>query len=225
MMCKPVLFTLFDCPIGWDELGVIVSILGVIATVGAVIVALVANAKASEQLASALAIQEQSKNVELLNKRMELVGQIDNGENVSVSYIKVLFGDSYVQKYNEMAGYQRDAKNAQSDSFTYFRLFQEENNRVVVDTDVEKEIHRYEMMLDSEDPPDDVESEFEAFCNSHVYWENNTPYNYYKIRIIEAESISRYNAAKEKLVGELYTFVRNSIAPIESKKSRRGRHG
>ena len=65
----------FDLPIGWDELGVI-------ATVLAVIVALYSNRKATKQLKSALEIQEQSKNVGLLDKRIELTEKIRSNKSV-----------------------------------------------------------------------------------------------------------------------------------------------
>lgn len=79
-------------PIGWDELGVI-------ATVSAVIVALVANKKASEQLKSALEMQEQSKNVSLLDKRVELAEAIQSGKSVSELTLQVLFNDEIVNHY------------------------------------------------------------------------------------------------------------------------------
>lgn len=83
----------FTLPIGWDELGVI-------ATVLAVIVALYANRKATQELKSALKMQEQSKNVSLLDKRIELAEKIQTGKSVSELTLQVLFNDEIFKHYN-----------------------------------------------------------------------------------------------------------------------------
>lgn len=62
--CTSCIFN-FTLPIGWNEVGVI-------ATAVAVIVALFANRGAKKQLASALKIQEQSKNVSLFEQRIKV---------------------------------------------------------------------------------------------------------------------------------------------------------
>lgn len=100
----------FDLPIGWDELGVI-------ATVLAVIVALYSNRKATKQLKSALEIQEQSKNVGLLDKRIELTEKIRSNKSVPEWTLRVLFDNNadIVGHYTAWQNYLSEAKQAQDD--------------------------------------------------------------------------------------------------------------
>lgn len=100
----------FNLPIGWDELGVI-------ATVLAVIVALYSNRKATKQLKSALEIQEQSKNVGLLDKRIELTEKIRSNKSVPEWTLRVLFDNNanIVGHYTAWQNYLSEARQAQDE--------------------------------------------------------------------------------------------------------------
>lgn len=100
----------FDFPIGWNELGVI-------ATVLAVIVALYSNRKATKQLKSALEIQEQSKNVGLLDKRIELTEKIRSNKSVPEWTLRVLFDNNanIVGHYTAWQNYLSEARQAQDE--------------------------------------------------------------------------------------------------------------
>ena len=82
------------CPIGWDELGVIVTAVSAIVSVVAVWVAICGNRKATEQLEMSSEIQEQSKNVELFDKRMGLLEKIKSEETVSEPALQILFSNA-----------------------------------------------------------------------------------------------------------------------------------
>ena len=97
----------FSLPIGWNELSAI-------ATSVAVIVALWANCQARKQLKSALKMQEQSKNVELMDKRIAMAESIQKGYEISEMSLKILFDDEIVncyQKWQLCVGEVRDATN------------------------------------------------------------------------------------------------------------------
>lgn len=85
-------------PIGWNELGVI-------ATALAVIVALYANKKSTQQLKSALEMQEQSKNVSLLDKRIKIAKSIESdkfvSDFVSEMTLEALFKDKIFSQYEQ----------------------------------------------------------------------------------------------------------------------------
>lgn len=100
----------FDFPIGWNELGVI-------ATVLAVIVALYSNRKATKQLKSALEMQEQSKNVGLLDKRIELAEKIRCNKSVPEWTLRVLFDNNsdIVGHYTAWQNYLSEVKQAQDE--------------------------------------------------------------------------------------------------------------
>lgn len=95
----------FSLPIGWNELGVI-------ATVAAVFVALFANRKASKQLKSALDIQEQSKNISLVDKRIALTEEIEMDSEISELAIQILFDEEIVQSYQRLKTYNSSQKDA-----------------------------------------------------------------------------------------------------------------
>lgn len=88
----------FPLPIGWNELSAV-------ATAIAVFVALYANRKSTQQLKSALAMQEQSKNVSLLDKRIELAEriQLDRfvSDFVSEMALEALFKDKIFAQYEQ----------------------------------------------------------------------------------------------------------------------------
>lgn len=85
----------FTCPIGWNELGVI-------ATVVAVVVALAANKSARKQLVKALEMQEQSKNVGLLEQRIKVVDSIQEDDLISETTVKLLFDESILNCYQKL---------------------------------------------------------------------------------------------------------------------------
>lgn len=95
----------FSLPIGWDELGVI-------ATVAAVFVALLANRKTSKQLKSALDIQEQSKNISLVDKRIALTEEIERDVEISELAMQILFDEEIVQSYRRLKQYDSSEKDA-----------------------------------------------------------------------------------------------------------------
>lgn len=98
----------FTLPIGWDELGVI-------ATVAAVVVALRANCKATTQLKSALKMQEQSKNVELMDKRLAIAEEIQREKRVPELTLKVLFDNEIFEQYQKWIGILNAAYEAHTD--------------------------------------------------------------------------------------------------------------
>jgi len=105
----------FSLPIGWDELGVI-------ATVAAVIVALFANRKATKQLKSALEMQEQSKNVGLMDRRIALAESIQKGNAVSELDLRILFNNEIFDCYKKWRSYLTQSKSASSDQEVFRML-------------------------------------------------------------------------------------------------------
>lgn len=85
----------------WDKIDVLFNILGVFATVAAVVVALRANRKATEQLQKTIEMQEQSKNVELFDKREALIKSIQSGKNASIISLELLFNEEIVLMYKK----------------------------------------------------------------------------------------------------------------------------
>ena len=199
-------------PIGWDELGVI-------ATVSAVVVALVANRKASEQLKSALEMQEQSKNVSLLDKRVELAEALQYGRSVSMLTLQVLFNDEIVKHYTAWQNHNTEETHAVND-LDIFLLYG-------ADDSVRKAIEQYEADMSRPDCPRQVYDEYEAFCKDNVVWqkagENNelTPYNHSEIKGRIAKAQNEAKQEKDLTLKLIEKFIADSIRSIGKKTKRK----
>lgn len=204
-------------PIGWDELGVI-------ATVSAVIVALAANKKASEQLKSALRMQEQSKNVGLLDRRIELAERIQSKRAVSKLTLQVLFNDEIYAHYTAWQAHLSEITQAANDLDTFFSLCRVEDGEGGHIESIRNTIEKYERDMSKPNCPQQVYDEYEAFCNEHIVWQKTgeneelTAYNHFEIskRIAEA----RNDAKKERLLllQLIEKFISDSIQPVETKR-------
>jgi hypothetical protein len=130
-------------PIEWNELGVI-------ATVLAVIVALVANKKATQQLKSALEMQEQSKNVDLFVRRIELAEIIKSGKPVSEITLKVLFDDEIFKQYQNWRNCLLNVNCLQDELNKYVLTHALFDTDIQYKTDMEKRIEETETIAKNE---------------------------------------------------------------------------
>lgn len=207
----------FTLPIGWDELGVI-------ATVLAVIVALYANRKATHELKSALKMQEQSKNVSLLDKRIELAEKIQSGNSVSELTLQVLFNDEILEHYKAWREYCTEKVYAEHDLDIFFHLCRTPDSAGGYTNDVQDTIRKYINAMSKADCPQQTIDEYKAYCDKHTFWQKTgeakevTPYNHAEIgdRITKATS----NAKKEQelTLQLIEDFIADSIRQIDEKK-------
>lgn len=217
MCIEKVIFLSF--PIGWNEIGVI-------ATVLAVIVALFANRKATEGLKSALEIQEQSKNVGLLDKRIELAESIQSGKTVSELTLQVLFDEEIFQHYKAWRNHVSEGIYAEHDLDVFFLSSRTSDNEGGYLNDVRDTIHKYEADMSKEGCPQQIIDEYQSYCDKHIVWlktgkkEEMTPYNHAEIsnRIAKAA-----NEAKQEQILTLQLiekFIDASIQQIGKNKKR-----
>ena len=97
----PIIACAFNSITYWDKIDTIFNIIGVLVTAAAVIVALYANHKATEQLRKTIEMQEQAKNVELFDKRVGLIKTVQSGKTVPELELRLLFNGDVVKKYEE----------------------------------------------------------------------------------------------------------------------------
>lgn len=206
-------------PIGWDELGVI-------ATVLAVIVALNANRKASEQLKSALEMQEQSKNVGLLDKRVGLAEAIQSGKSISELTLQVLFNDEIVKHYRSWKNYLSEKVYAEHDLERYYAKVKEPDGEGGFYTDVRSTLERYIANMSTPDCPQQVLDEYEQYCSEHIVYlpdgENGVsiPYNHSEITTRIGNAIGNAKMEHELVLQLIEKFISNSIQPITAEKKR-----
>lgn len=202
-------------PVGWDELGVI-------ATVTAVFVALRANRGARKQLSSALKMQEQSKNVALLEQRVRIAEAIQNDELPSMLEIKVLFNEEICKCYEDLCKGHEDYQFAQNDEKTYFEAKEAEHSFHPDSVNVKSEIEQYEYYMERPDCPPNIYEEYRLFCNANEAWWSETGLNddrkMYNHADIRDRMITAYEAsqtAKKSVLDLIEKYISNSIAPVK----------
>lgn len=200
-------------PIGWEELGVV-------ATVSAVVVALVANKKASEQLKSALEMQEQSKNVSLLDKRVKLAETIQSGKSVSELTLQVLFNDEIVKHYKAWKNHLTEKVYADHDLERYYDKVTEPDGEGGVYTDVKNTLERYMANMSTPDCPQQVLDEYEQYCSEHIVYLSDVetgvsiPYNHSEITTRIGNAIENAKEEHKLTLQLIEKFITDSIQSL-----------
>ena len=199
------------CSLGWNEIGTI-------ATVAAVIVALVANHKSSEAIKMSLKIHEQSKNVDLFEKRIGIINEIKSQDKTSEISLSILFNmeiftlyqsfkKSVEQKteYEERLKYYRSVLSHPDGEGGYISMFDELENLEVTLND-----HNY--------PENEIE-EYKRKCKEYEVTDDNSGqiYNYDELTSTLVEIKKEINLKKEVLLIKMQEFISKSISPIDEK--------
>lgn len=206
----------FTLPIGWDEVGVI-------ATVLAVIVALFANKKATEELKSALKMQEQSKNVSLLDKRIELAEKIQSGKSISALTLQVLFNDEIVKHYKAWQNHLSEKTYAEHDLEIFFELSRVSDGAGGCTNDVWHIIRKFEADMSRSDCPQETVDEYMAFCAENVVWQKTgeneelTPYNHAEISERIGKATINAKGEQTLTLQLIEKFITDSIEQIGDK--------
>lgn len=199
----------------WDRIGVI-------ATVAAVIVALYANTKSTKQLIAALKIQEQSKNVELLGKRFELLERMRLKGGLSETALRVLFNDEILSHYINWENHMSEKKNAEFDKKKFFEMCREPDGAGGFVNTIRDRIEQYEINMGRPDCPQNVFIEYETFCNDNSFTQRDEEGNIinYNYSDIQGRIAKANEEAENELTMILYLmekFISDSLRPIELK--------
>ena len=206
---------------GFDIASFVVEVVGVIATVAAVIVALVANKKATDSLKLSLKIQEQSKNVDLFEKRIAIINKLQDDKEISERTLMLLFNKKIHQEYKTLIEYAVDKSIAEQDmSVLKFALTISDGEGGY--TSPFAELEDYERQLEEYDYPNNKVKEFEELCDDYqiVHSVSGKPkdakvYNYREISNRIAENGAKFDEQKQKLLDSMQKFIQNSISPID----------
>lgn len=218
-MCIEDVFC-FKIPIGWNEIGVI-------ATVLAVVVALAANRKSSKQLKSALEMQEQSKNVDLLDKRVELAEAIQSGKSVSELTLRVLFNDEIFKHYKAWKDHLTKKVYAEDDLEKFYDKTKTRDGAGGYITTVKDNFERFMAVMSRPECPQRVFDDYQKYCDEHIVYlldrENRERISYnhseIKTRIIDAiEGAKKEQALTLQLIE---TFISDSIQPVDMRPQRK----
>jgi hypothetical protein len=193
-----------------------------IATAAAVIVALASNIEAKKQLKSALEMQEQSKNVGLFDRRIEMSECIQAGKSVPKLSLRVLFNDEIVRHYNAWQTYLSEKRTAEHDKNRFFALCREKDREggYIDLSSIRQTIGEYEEKMSVSGCPHQTVEEYEAFCMKHTVpgkigeFDEQITYNY-------SEIADRYNRADREAKQEhkmtlqlIEKFISDSICQV-----------
>lgn len=210
----------FTVPVTWSD---IINVISTFVAFIAVIVAIVANCKASKSLKYSLKMQEQSKNIDLFEKRVSIIEEIKQKDKTSKLELELLFNDCIVKEYKIMLECFNDYLNVSYDIDVY--------RKIIMDTDGVggyispiEELLEVEQTLEKLNYPDDKVKDFENLCDKYqiVYSESGDEkdlkkYNYKELSEKKALSNIRFEKQKKLLLDSMQSFVKNSISPLDKK--------
>lgn len=199
-----------------------------IATALATGVALYASFQARSELKSALRIQEQSKNVELLDKRIELAEDIRSGKSVSELKLQILFNDEIFKHYRIWRDYLTEKVYAEHDLEIFYRESRQSDFEGGYKNDTKDAIEKYQYAMSRPDCPQEIYEKYEDFCKEHTLLlmvgdgNERTAYNHSEIskRIAIAENNAK---TEQNLVIQLIEkLISESIQSLDAKPKQKG---
>lgn len=207
----------FSLPIGWQELSAI-------ATALAVILALWSNHKTTQQMYDALRMQEQSKNLELFDKRVNVIRTLEIGKEPSALEVQLLFNQNIVDSYTKWKKLKAELKSYRNDLKTYEFLISEACEAQDKPSPL-RDIHSAKWIMEQSDFQEDKVKAYEELCNdneiSSSYGSPNDEWRTYNFKTI-SDSINESQRAVEdnlsKLIAEMSSFVQTSITSLLEKK-------
>ena len=218
------------------QISLFVDVLSSIAMVATVIVALYANRQSNNQLKSALQMQEQSKNIELYEKRLEIIKiiyQLKIGIGIETIQmlpikIRILYNndEKIMEKFEKLKEYCIDVDKAEEDKKRFISATNKPDGIGGYDT-LKDEIEKFETKLDRNNYDVTAEEPFKKFCVDHICQitnpETNTAetVNYYDIHSRLEESYIGYFDTQRELIELMEQFINNGLQPITKVKGRK----
>ena len=208
-------------PITWSD---IISASASIFTFVAVIVAIIGNRNGRKQLKASLKIQEQSKNVELLDQRIAMVEAIKRDDTVSPLKVRLLFSEKVYRSYLELLKAKKQEVQARFDERKYFSLAREQLQNVVNNLPGNDDLEGYLHNLIAYEADD----ELRKFCdanevidiikdNDGVVVETLT-YNYGDILQRQTDAPEKIRSTRNEFLSLAEQDIKESIAPVTDKK-------
>lgn len=207
----------FCLPIGWNELSAI-------ATAFAVILALWSNHKTTQQMHDALRMQEQSKNIELFDKRVHIIRTLEIGDEPSDLEVRLLFNQNILNGYNKWKKLKAEQESYRDDLETYKFLISEACEAQGKPLPL-RDIYSAKWIMEQSDFQEDTVKKYEDLCKdneiSSSYGSPNDEWRTYNFKTISDsinESQRVIDSCLKKLIVEMSSFVQTSITSLLAKK-------
>ena len=219
-----------------DQISLFVNAISSIAMVATVIVALCANKQSNKQLKSALEMQEQSKNIELYEKRLEIIKiiyqfKIGMGiEEIQMLPIKIRIlynnDEKILEKFDKLKEYCIAVDKAEEEKKRFITATNRPDGYGGYTT-LKETIEEFEMRLGRKDYDVTVEESFRNFCGEHICQitnpetNNMETVNYCDIHSRLKESYIGYFDTQTELIKLMEQFINNGLQPITKDKGRK----
>jgi len=171
----------------------------------AVLVALYANHQTKKELC-------QAKNIELLDKRIEILGKIENDEDVSENIVKLMFSKHEKDLFQNLNEMKKEKELCFKLEKTFFSLWREPDGEGGYSNEVYETIATIEDRM-TQDDSISLEIELKEYCENHIAFESNTgdSYNYYEINQRKNTANKRISEYKTALIDSMKKFIEKSI--------------
>ncbi len=217
ILCIP---TDFSIPITWSD---IINVVYTLITLGALIAAIVANCKSSASIKNSLKMQEQSKNIELFDRRIALIDEIKVHNSTNVLHLVLLFNESIKKEYDCFNALLQGLASAHHDMNEYEEMLSHMDGADLYSTPFDQ-MADAESILSEHDYPADKVAEFEALCQSYEITKIEKSegselkiYNYAELSERISSAQVKLDAQKAKLIKMMQVFVQDSISPVTRK--------
>lgn len=221
---------------------IIDSVIAVI-TLLTLIVAVMANKQNKEEIGElrnatiqSLKMHEQSKNIQLIDLRIQILDEIENIKlpNYSIGYppekVQGIKSDISINKlrmlYNQDADIIKTFKKLDkcyeevdcliNDIFYFYQLTLESDGEGGYYSPIWETICKYEIQLDFDSDDDS----FRKYCEENIYIDRNPEtnqvdeYNYYDISKKIGRARCMFEDDKQKLITQMRVFIEESISPL-----------
>jgi hypothetical protein len=191
--------------------------------------------QAQKAIQTSIKIQEQSKNIELLNKRIAVIDKIEQYENphfiidliphvafgiydkVSENEIRILFRDDrgIDNDFKTICECISNAHMIEKQLKSFYHGFCQKDNIGQIINPVWEQILQYESLGGQEDS---VDAKFIDYCNDHIYTDSESmeTLNYFALKEAMNDNSKKFEAAKSSIIMKIRVFIDESIKPIES---------
>lgn len=209
----------FSVPITWAD---IINIISTLFAFLAVAVAVSSNAKAQKQILTSIALQEQAKNVDLFEKRIALLEELQRNDSVPELRLGLLFNENINHEYNAFQTLQSELVSIRRD----LDMFIDFSPRSVTHMG---EIYSLDDLLDleldinEEKCTEEQRTKFELLCQIYEVELNKTgnglgikQRNYKSLRGDECKKKHEMETQKQTVLNLMKKYIALSIAPIET---------
>lgn len=171
----------------------------------AVLVALYANHQTKKDLC-------QSKNIELLDKRTEILNKIENDEYISENIVEIMFSKREKELFHKLNNMRKEKELCVEHEKKFYYYWCRPDGVGGVINEVNEKIQIFKDRM-TQDGSIDLEIQFKKYCDAHIADESNTgdSYNYYEIYKRENNANKKITEYKTVLVDSIKKFIEKSI--------------